>query len=64
MLLQGHNWDKNTKADIKEDIRVEWIFLALDNKWTVNTVISTFHSQKVWELVDKVNEYKSQKWHC
>jgi hypothetical protein len=37
MLLQGHNWDK----DIKEDTRVEWIFLALDNRlYTCNQYFS------------------------
>lgn len=46
---QGHKWDKNIKADIKEDLRVEWIFLVLDNKQTVNTVISSFQSQKAKE---------------
>jgi len=43
---------------------VEWIFLALDNKHTVNTVTRYFHSHKVRKIVDKVNKYKSQKLHC
>lgn len=43
---------------------MEWTFLALGNKQTVNTVISSFHSHKVRKTVDKVSKYKSQKWHC
>jgi hypothetical protein len=55
---QGYKWDKNFKADIM----VEWVFLALDNKRTVNTIISSFHSQKVRKLFDKVNKYNSLKY--